>query len=102
MMLESGKFGQLYEWEKWTKDIPFVRFPANWEVKIVPPFAGAVVRFVAKVGKKEISVYLDCYENLGYFGSPHWEAYPINDNNMRYALKDWKKMIRAMNKEFNS
>lgn len=30
---------------KWIKEIPFIQFPADWKVQIIPPFTGIVVRF---------------------------------------------------------
>lgn len=68
------------EWEKWRKEIPYINFPENFLVQIVPPSTGAMVRFIIK--DKEypedtwISIYLDCYDNLGCYGSPYWELYP--------------------------
>lgn len=44
-------YDKIMESRKWTQEIPFLQFQSDWEVKIIPPFAGAVIRFLIK--KKE-------------------------------------------------
>lgn len=99
MMLESAKFGDLYDWDKWTIEIPLLRFKSTWEVQVIPPSVGAVVRFAVYKNKKRVSVYLDCYENLGYFGGPHWEIYPDHKgNNARFAMLETDALLKAIEK----
>jgi hypothetical protein len=63
----------------------------------IPPFGAAVARFLVRRGKAEVSVYLDWYEALGFFGAPHWEIYPdTDDNNMRFALHDTAGLTAAI------
>lgn len=94
-MMLSAQVEKEFEYRKWTKEIPFIKFPADWEVKIVPPFGGAVVRFLVNTPrKKNISIYLDCYEQLGFFGGPHWEVYPdVDGNNSRFAMNDIRGLL---------
>jgi len=87
----AREFTEAFEGDKWSKDIPFIRFPRGYEVKVIPTFGGALVRFLVKKkdSDKKISVYLDCYEMLGLWSKPHWEIYPDRDgNNTRYAMED--------------
>jgi len=90
------------EWDKWREEIPCLRFPAHWEVRIVPPFAGAVVRFLVKKNEKErISVYLDCYSHLGCYEEldsiiPYWEIYPYKENTFRCAMQETDKLLAAI------
>ena len=79
-----------FEWGKWNKEIPFIPIYKDWEIKIIPPFSGAVVRFlVREPGGDDISVYLDCYDTLGCFGSPYWEIYPSwEGETARYKMDD--------------
>ena len=86
------------EYDRWYKEIPFIKFPASWEVKIIPPFRGAVVRFrVRNARGKEISVYLDCYDTLGCYGSPYWEIFPVVDNDIaRYAMNDIDGLLKGL------
>lgn len=90
-------------WDAIREQIPYLVFPADWQVRIIPPFAGAVCRFNARLkGQKGhgVSVYLDWHENLGFFGGkPYWEAYPIDDNNERFALDKVKDLIKAIDAE---
>ena len=80
---------------KWRKEIPFIEFPAGWKVQISPPSGGAVVRFRVKKDKAEMSVYLDCYDSIGRYGSPYWEIYPYNDEASTYrcGIKETEKLL---------
>ena len=70
-------------WRERIKEIPRLSFPHNWEIKIIPPFGGAMARFIVIVkdqtdSEKSVSVYLDMDSALGYYGDkPYWEIYPI-------------------------
>ncbi len=92
-----------FEARRWAMEMPALKFPKRWRVQIIPPFGGAVVRFVIygprNKGKDQVSVYFDAYEQLGYYGEPHWEAYPINNNNERWAMRDWPKMFLAIDRQ---
>lgn len=72
-----------YEWRKWAQEIPYIKFPGNWEVKAIPPFAGAIIRYIIKhencTGDDSVSIYLDCYGELGCVDEPYWELYPDVD-----------------------
>lgn len=86
-------------------DVPVIRFPAEWAIKLNPPFAGAICRFSAILGECSISVYLDGYNNLGIWTeagkpAPYWEAYPIKDDTARFAMADTKGLLKAIAAEF--
>lgn len=91
---------------EWVDKIPWLPFPADWEVKMIPPNVGTVVRFwVRRRGCKErVSVYLDCYEALGCFGkpgsnTPYWEIYPnCKNDNERFAMDDVDGLMSALEK----
>ena len=101
MMLASCEYERIFESRKWATKIPYMRFPHDWEVKIIPPVTGAVIRFLARKNDKEISVYLDCYNNLGVQNSPYWEAYPIGEDTARFHWHDWQGLLDCMEVEFN-
>tara|TARA_R110002012_G_scaffold322078_1_gene554684 strand:- start:6897 stop:7226 length:330 start_codon:yes stop_codon:yes gene_type:complete len=88
------------ESDKWKVEIPYISFSKNWSVKIIPPTLGAVVRFLVKdksKGEKEISIYLDCYNNLGYVGAPYWEIYPdYEETNSRFYIGEIDKMLMSI------
>jgi len=88
----------LQEYKKWSLEIPYINFPSNWEVKIVPPIGGAIIRFVVKRkdSDKSVSVYLDCYDRLGYVGEPYWEIYPVKDDTHRCLMNDIEELLNAI------
>lgn len=84
--------------KEWTNKIPFIEWPVGFKVKAVPPFAGAVIRyFIVNTKGAEVSIYLDCYDCLGYFGEPYWEIYPApNESTERFSMNDIDEMIEAV------
>ncbi len=92
----SYKLEKRDEWRKWIKDIPFIEFPPTWKVKIIPPFGNAIVRFIIMVGPHEVSIYLDCYDKLGCFGSPYWEVYPCEGSTGRCKMDDTKTLLEMI------
>ena len=90
------------EYDRWYEEIPFIKFPASWEVKIIPPFGGAVVRFrVRNARGKEISVYLDCYDNLGHCGAPYWEIFPNAEGDIsRYPMRGVDELLDGIKRSF--
>ena len=91
-----GKYSQIMEHSKWQKEIPYIEFPTDWKIQISPPFAGAVVRFRVKKDKAEVSIYLDCYDKLGYYGEPYWEVYPHNGDVYRCDMADTESLLNAI------
>lgn len=95
-----------YEWMKWVKEVPSLTFKEDWNVKIIPPFAGAVARFQIKHREDEdtfISVYLDCYNELGCFGEPYWELYPYvcdeYEDVYRVRMNDTQELLEVIDKQ---
>lgn len=92
----------IYEYEKqmehkkWIKEIPYIQFPADWKVQIIPPFSGAVVRFRVQKDDIEVSIYLDCYNWLGYYGSPYWEVYPYKGDVFRCDMADTESLLNSI------
>lgn len=80
-------------WRGWCTSIPFLTFPAGIAVKVIPPFGGAVARFIARANGKEISVYLDCFDKLGYVESPYWEMYPYEGDTYRCAINETDDLV---------
>lgn len=102
--MTSAKTDEVFEWRKWQIEIPFIEFPPYLEVKIIPPFNAAVVRFLIRPSSSPdsnyISVYLDCYDMLGFMGAPYWEAYPIKADTERFPMADTKALLQCINEEF--
>ena len=106
--LLSAQTEEAFEYEKWRDQIPYISFPVGWKVKMVPPFAGAVVRFSVKHPEVEedISVYLDCYDMLGIYSNrprtPYWEIFPYFEDTARCRMEDTDKLIRLLSESFES
>ena len=78
------------------REIPWLSFPDDWQIKIIPPFGGATIRFRVKRGDKEVSVYLDFDDHLGSVGKPYWEIYPYADDTRRYNLDDTDGLLSGI------
>jgi len=88
-MVDISKYTNDVKYRKWCQEIPELEFPEGMKVKIIPPFGGAAVRFIAN----GISIYLDIDDSLGCFGSPYWEIYPYLGNPTRVAMEDTEELI---------
>jgi hypothetical protein len=97
---------EAYEWRKWCKEIPFINFPPNFLIQVVPPFGGAVIRFRVnhkKYPDKQISVYLDCYDMLGGMEGPYWEIYPAAGGDVnRCSMNETEELIKAIQESFDA
>lgn len=101
-------------------EIPALHFKPEWDVKITPPFGGAMMRFVVIHNGRYVSVYCDYYSNLGiYRGAeewfqdkhcePYWEMYPRTykrddgeeTDTMRFDLSDTEGLIKNIEQELN-
>lgn len=76
---------QIENKQKWREEIvtmPWIQFPADWKIQIIPPFGDAVVRFRVTLPSGAVrSVYLDARCSLGAVLDengpiPYWEVYP--------------------------
>lgn len=92
-----------FEWRKWCKEIPYIEWPAGWKVKAIPPTVGAVIRYNILIPNHEerISVYLDCYEMLGYYGKPYWEIYPYKGDTYRCDMENTEELVKAIGEAFD-
>lgn len=90
------------EHDKWLSEIPFFKVPDGCEIKVTPPFGGAVVRFLIKKGDCQLSIYLDCYDNLGAVGQPYWEIYPYENDVFRCYMNDVSELEMAIHDSLSS
>ena len=87
------------DWRKWIEKIPALNFKEDWDVKVIPPFGGAIARvMIVKKGnpEKHVSVYLDCYDALGCMGEPYWEMYPYEGDTYRALLNNTDDLIEKI------
>lgn len=89
--------------------VPILHFKPEWGVKIMPPFGGAVVRFVVEYNGRSVSVYADYFGMLGRYGAdgkePYWEMYPRTykeySDVMRFDIGDTENLIKNIDEELN-
>ena len=86
----------LDEWPKWTREIPAIPMRDGWSIRPIPPYMGAVSRFIVVAGGHEVSVYLDCYSVLGSVETPYWEVYPVGDDTGRCAMSDVDELVKLI------
>lgn len=63
--LMLSRVEQMHDFRGWAIKLPAFHFDKEWDVKIIPPFAGAIIRFVIDYNGKHVSVYFDAYSELG-------------------------------------
>ena len=90
------------EWREWIDKIPFITFPSDWKIKVIPPFGGAIARFQVRKDEKQVSVYLDCYNALGYFDGPYWEIYPYQEDIGRTGINNTEELLQMIQESLNS
>lgn len=88
-----------FETRSWVEKIPAIKFPKDWEIQIIPPFGGALCRFRVN---GIVSVYLDGYDILGYYGEPYWEIYPYEDDVFRCGMNEIDNLIEAIQESINA
>lgn len=92
------KYETLQECRGWCARIPALHFEKEWDVKIIPPFGGAVIRFCIDHNGKHVSVYFDGYSELGYVLDkndkpiPYFEYYDGEDCH-RYWIDESEEMM---------
>lgn len=89
-------------WRNWgIEKVPFLKLDPDWEICVIPPFAGAMARFVLKKGDHTISVYMDTLQALGCWEVPHWEIYPnATGDSERFALSEPDRLLEAIHLSF--
>ena len=94
------------KWMEWVDKLPWLNFKKEWNVKVIPPFAGAIARFQISLddgNKTFISVYFDGFDKLGWVGKPYWEIYPVESEGeretARFLLGQEKEMLNLIDKE---
>jgi len=92
------------DWRTWTKRIPSLpinKLPQDCEIKIIPPFSGAMARFnIVRGNDVFISVYLDVFSRLGDCPAPYWEVYPVGDDVGRVGMNDIDGLIKMINESY--
>lgn len=100
---------QAEEWRKWCHEIPKLKFDSDWEVRIIPPFGGAIVRFTVSKGDNFASIYFDAYSELGWMYDedekpiPYWEIFTddISGYPHRYLLSETEELLEDIRSIMN-
>ena len=103
---EAGKeYDDVFEVFKWKKTVPYIQFPEVWEVKIIPSFGGAIIRFQVRLpymtDEESVSVYLDGYNMIGSMSGPYWECFPIERVAVRFDIESVDMMLKVIQNEFD-
>ena len=94
--IERYKIEDEQQWRQWIDEIPAIRFDSEWNVKVIPPFGGALSRFMIEHNGNHASVYLDAFDSLGYYGAPYWELYPYDGDTFRCPMADTDALLAAL------
>lgn len=95
--LASVEWDTQFNTGEWCLKIPSIPFKRGWKIKIIPPFAGAVARFLVEANNNQhVSVYLDCYGMLGACDIPYWEVYPYDNDTFRCPMENVEELVEAI------
>ena len=95
--LKRIQIEDIQKWDDEIDKIPFIKFPSDWEIKIFPPVGGAAARFRVKLPSgNEKSIYLDCWDALGYVGKPYWEVYPYQGDCGRCLVNEVSTLLEMI------
>ena len=98
---------QMHDFRGWSHKLPAFHFDKEWDVTIIPTFAGAIIRFIIDYNGKHVSVYFDAYSELGWVCDendqpmPYFEYYDCEDT-YRYYLDESEKMMSDIRNFLNN
>ena len=95
------------DWKGEIVRIPWLYFHSDWQVRIIPPFGDAVIRFQVILPSGTLkSVYMDSRNSLGvWWGAdqatpePYWEVYPYKNDVGRCDLADTIMLMEMIQDE---
>jgi hypothetical protein len=93
-------------WVEEADTIPFIQFPADWQIKIMPPYYDVVIRYKIKLPSGVVkSVFLDSRCSLSdHFdqnGRPlsYWEVFPVGKKYGQCGKLDVDMLIKLISYE---
>ncbi len=84
------------KWLEWECKIPELNFDSSWNVRIIPPFAGALIRFKVFKGDKYCSVFLDVFNNLGWQKKAYWGVLSYTDDEYEIAMDNVEELMKVI------
>lgn len=95
-------------WRDWLDTMPALHFDRDWDVRIIPPFHGALARFWIDYQGKHVSVYFDAYNRLGFrvdengAPKPYFEMYDkTTGDTERYNMDEVDAMMDDIRRILN-
>lgn len=102
MTIERAQIERAENWRDAVDRMPYLSFPADWRVAVIPPFAGALARFLVMRSQSQVSVYADFHDALGCYGEPYWEIHPdITGDCERYPIADGEGLLAGIAASFD-
>lgn len=106
-MVRRYRIEEEQNWKGEINHIPFLTFRSDWQVRVIPPFGDAVVRFQVMLPSGNMkSVYLDSRNSLGLWGNAtkdadgrYWEVYPYRGDVGRCDCKDTLMLMEMIQDE---
>jgi hypothetical protein len=90
------------EWRGAYDVIPKLKLKPEWEIKVIPPFGGAMARFIIYSGKANVSIYADFFNALGAYPGKYWEIYPNSEGDIeRFGLDSVDHLLEAISNSLN-
>ncbi len=93
------------DWKGEIVRIPWLHFRGDWQVRIIPPFGDAVIRFQVILPSGTMkSIFMDSRNSLGIWGGistpePYWEVYPYKGDVGRCDLADTIMLMEMIQDE---
>lgn len=89
-------------YQEWARKMPRIPFDCAWDVRAIPPFGGALVRYAVKHDGAIVSIYFDGDNSLGYGPEPaYWEVYPFEDDVFRCRWDETDELVAAIRYSIN-
>ena len=99
-IMDRSRVEAAEDWRGEIATMPFIKFPHDWEIQVIPPFGGAVIRFRVRLPSGVVkSIYLDSRDALGCVGEPYWEVYPCDGDVGRCLKAETDQLLELMAKE---
>lgn len=94
------------DWKGEIVRIPWLHFRGDWQVRVIPPFGDAVIRFQVILPSGTLkSIYMDSRNSLGVWSNnmnapePYWEVYPYRGDVGRCDLADTIMLMEMIQDE---
>lgn len=84
-------------WRDYSNLVPELNLDSEWRIKILPPWGGALIRFIISYKDCTVSTYFDAHNRLGCMLEPYWEIYPNRDGECsRFLIKESDQLVDAI------